>query len=94
MRPMLFRVRIVGPSMEPTLVNGQVAWARAGGLRPGRIAVFPEPGRAGLLVVKRLVRMEQGAWWVAGDNVDASTDSRHYGPVEASSILGTVLGRR
>ncbi len=87
----LIRVRVIGPSMEPALRNGQVRWARRGGLRPGRIAVFVEPGRPGMLSVKRLIREEGTGWWVEGDNREHSLDSRTYGPVPASRILGTII---
>ena len=93
-RPLVFRVRVVGPSMEPALANGQVVWARRGGVRPGRIAVFPEPGRPELMVVKRVVRVHDQGWWVEGDNADASTDSRAYGAIAETAIIGTVIGRR
>jgi nickel-type superoxide dismutase maturation protease len=90
----LFRVRVVGPSMEPALRNGQYCWARLGGLRPGRIAVFAEPGRPNFIVVKRLIRKNSAGWWVEGDNSEASTDSRAFGEVTASHILGTLIGYR
>lgn len=90
----LLRIRVIGPSMEPALRNGQFCWARRGGLRPGRIAVFREPGREELISVKRLVRQEGSLWWVEGDNRDQSTDSRAYGSVDASAFLGTLLRSR
>lgn len=90
----LMRVRVIGPSMEPTLRNGQVCWARRGGLRPGRIGVFAEPGRPGLVSIKRVVRREGEGWWVAGDNPEQSTDSRAFGSVPASAFLGTICWPR
>jgi signal peptidase I len=32
----------------------------------------------------------EGAVWVMGDNRPASRDSRYYGPIQVSSILGTI----
>lgn len=90
----LMRVRVIGPSMEPTLRNGQVCWARRGGLRPGRIGVFAEPARPGLVSIKRLVRREGEGWWVEGDNPEQSTDSRGYGSVPTSAFLGTIIWPR
>lgn len=94
MAALVFRVRVVGPSMEPTLRNGRVAWARRGGVRPGRVGVFVEPGRPGLIVVKRIIRPGDGGWWVEGDAPEVSRDSRHYGPVPDEMFLGSLLGRR
>jgi nickel-type superoxide dismutase maturation protease len=90
----LFRVRVVGPSMEPVLGNGQLCWARRGGHRPGRIAVLMEPGRPDLVVVKRLIRRGAVGWWVEGENPGASTDSRSFGEVPDDQILGTLIGYR
>jgi phage repressor protein C with HTH and peptisase S24 domain len=90
----LFRVRVVGPSMEPVLRNGQICWARKGGHIPGRIAVFIEPGRPDLIAVKRLIRHGSAGWWVEGENSEASTDSRSFGEVPDSHILGTLIGYR
>jgi nickel-type superoxide dismutase maturation protease len=90
----LFRVRVVGPSMEPVLRNGQICWARRGGIKPGRIAVFSEPGRPALIAVKRLMRQGAAGWWVEGENSEASTDSRSFGEVPDSQILGTLIGYR
>lgn len=92
--PLLFRVRVIGPSMEPSLSNGQVVWARRGGVRPGRLVVFEEPGRPGLVVVKRACERRGDGWWVEGDNPDASTDSRTYGPIDDAVIWGSLIGRR
>lgn len=36
-------------------------------------------------------RLEQGMYWVLGDNADNSFDSRQFGPVDQNQILGIVL---
>ena len=90
----LMRVRVIGPSMEPALRNGQVCWVGRGRLRPGHIAVFVEPHRPGLVSIKRIVRREGAGWWVEGDNAEMSTDSRVYGAVAESSFLGRVIWPR
>lgn len=91
MRPILFRVRVVGPSMEPALRNGSTAWGRRGGIAPGRIAAFREPGRPELVAIKRIVEISDDGVWVEGDNPDASRDSRNYGWVPHDFFLGTLL---
>lgn len=90
----LLRVRVVGPSMEPALRNGDwVLVRRNGRVRAGDIVLLAHPERPGLLVVKRLVRREAEGWVVLGDNPGASDDSRRFGPVPASSIVGRVTLR-
>ena len=92
---MVRRIAIIGSSMEPTLHSGDwLLYVRSTRLRPGSIAVFRHPGRSDLVVVKRAVeRHPDGSWWMLGDNPAASEDSRAFGAVPASSILGRVLFR-
>jgi len=61
--------------------------------RPGDVVVVGHPHRPGLRLVKRLLRREAGGWWVEGDHRDASTDSRHFGPVPEPLLLGRVIAR-
>ena len=89
-----FRVLIEGPSMESTLRAGEWWIARRqDAARPGDIVVVEQPGGSGLLMVKRLVRMESSGYWVEGDNPDQSRDSRHFGPVDARLIRGRLVLR-
>ena len=37
------------------------------------------------------IQVPQGHIWVAGDNADASHDSRHYGPVPMALVEGRVM---
>ena len=37
--------------------------------------------------------LPDGQWFVVGDNVPVSIDSRTYGPIAGDSILGIVIGR-
>ena len=69
------RVRIVGPSMAPAMLKDEW-WVvrRTSRVRPGDVALMTHPDRPDLLIVKRLVRREDGGWWVLGDNPDASDD--------------------
>jgi signal peptidase I len=86
-------IRIIGPSMEPTLRNGQIWCASRGRVRPGQLIVFMEPGRPSLLTVKRAASRNPDGWWVAGDNQDMSRDSRDYGPILDSEILAILRFR-
>ena len=87
-------VRIVGPSMEPTIRNGEVYLVRRGGVvRVGDAVLLEHPLRPHLLTVKRAVRREGQGWWVEGDNPDASSDSRTFGVVPEEYIRGVLLVR-
>jgi type IV secretory pathway protease TraF len=48
------------------------------------------PGEAVETAAGRLV-LAPGQWFLLGDNLPESTDSRHIGSVPASSIVGRVL---
>lgn len=89
----VFLVRVIGPSMEPGIRNGDVYVAHrfTGTLRPGQLIVLVNPLRPELLDVKRIIRPSDGGWWVEGDNADFSTDSRHYGAIKATAIRGVLL---
>jgi len=90
----LATVRIVGPSMEPRLRNGEVFLvALRAAVQPGDVALLQHPERPELLTVKRVVRRDEQGWWVEGDNPLESTDSRQFGAVPPESIRGRVLFR-
>jgi nickel-type superoxide dismutase maturation protease len=96
------RVRIDGASMLPTLFPDD--WALVVTPRrysAGDVVVVEHPGRPGYEMVKR-VRGAPGdtvgertlgadEWWVEGDRADASTDSRHFGPVSTTELKGKLV---
>lgn len=88
----LTTVRIIGPSMEPALKNGDCWVVRLGGrVSVGDVVLAVHPLRTGLQIVKRVVRAEGSGWWVEGDNPDSSDDSRSFGPVD--EIVGRLAFR-
>lgn len=85
-------VRVAGPSMVPTLYDGDHLLARRGQRATSGdvvLAHFADTG-AEILVVKRAVRPVAGGWWVASDNPYAGGDSRTHGP---ATILARVVWR-
>lgn len=40
-----------------------------------------------------MIQVPQGHCWLVGDNIPASRDSRHYGPVPLALIHGKVVGK-
>ena len=88
--------------MVPTLLPDD--WcliAKPGSWRRGDVVVVEHPGRPGYEMVKRLTAtsgdridgrvLAAGEFWVVGDHPDASTDSRHFGPVAEDALRARVL---
>lgn len=85
------RVGIRGPSMSPTLSDGDVVLARFGAApAPGDVVLVRWSERPGQLSVKRAEHPDGDGWWVLGDNPDGSTDSRMLGPAH---VVGVVRAR-
>lgn len=87
--------RVSGPSMTPTLVDGDRVLVRYGGaIRPGSVVMLAHPTRDDLLLIKRAVRRQRdGRWWVLGDNPYAGGDSTDFGAVPAELIAARALLR-
>jgi signal peptidase I len=87
----LQRVRVSGPSMAPTLRDGDIALVWLGGrVRPGDVVLARFRSRPDVYVVKRVSRPAEGGWLLASDNPYAGGDSASYGVAE---LLGRVLVR-
>jgi mitochondrial inner membrane protease subunit 1 len=88
--------------MAPTLEPGDWALTTpARRVRVGDVVVVEHPARSGFQMVKRIVAgpgdrapggrdLGAGSWWVQGENLAESTDSRHFGAVERERILARV----
>ena len=93
------RYRVEGESMAPAipagervLVNRAAYWFSAPGA--GDLVVMRDPRKTDRLLVKRIDRSAgEDGWLVLGDNAEASTDSRTFGPVAGELILGKVWFR-
>jgi nickel-type superoxide dismutase maturation protease len=82
------RVTVRGPSMAPTLKDGDVVLVRrARRAKPGDIVLVRWPSRPRQLSIKRVLRE---GYFVVGDNEFASTDSHQLGLAE---VLGVVITR-
>lgn len=83
-------VLVQGPSMLPTLREGDHLLVRRGGrVQPGDVVVARLRERPSLLVVKRAVRPEAGGWLLASDNpaVEGHGLTGGVGDVEARVVL-------
>ena len=100
-RRSVHRVVVTGTSMAPALQPGDrlvvvsVPWSRQPWPRPGDVIAARDPSQASRLLVKRVasVRPDAGTLEVVGDARDHSTDSRAFGPVPRSSIVGRAVYR-
>ena len=54
-------------------------------------AVVVKDPRDGRLLLKRITKIENGKFFVAGDNTKSSTDSRIFGVISKNHILGKVI---
>jgi type IV secretory pathway protease TraF len=88
--------------MEPTLLPGDQALAvSTRHPNKGDVMVVEHPGRPGYEMVKRLTAvpgepvgertLREDEYWVEGDRADASSDSRHFGPVRRDHLKARVV---
>jgi nickel-type superoxide dismutase maturation protease len=80
-------VLVRGPSMAPTLRDGDAVLVRYGGRRPrpGDVVAARFRSRPDLLVIKRVVRADGSGWWLEGDNKFVADDSRTFGVAEVEA---------
>jgi nickel-type superoxide dismutase maturation protease len=88
------RVEVAGGSMRPALEPGdRLLLVRRRSYRPGAVVAVADP-RGGRLLVKRVAAVQpDGRVVVAGDDPDASTDSRTFGPVPRALVRGEAVHR-
>ncbi len=83
--------RVVGDSMRPTYRPGDVLlgarWARP---RVGQVVVALVGDRP---LIKRVAAIDHALIQLAGDNMNESVDSRHFGAIDRSSIRAVIVGR-
>lgn len=85
---MIFFRKIVGKSMLPTLQPGQiVVCLNQLHYKIGDIVVVRRDDRE---VIKRIKNIRFGKYWLVGDNELHSSDSRSFGAVDKSDILGVM----
>lgn len=93
----LVRIEVVGDSMKPTLWPGdRVLALRHCRVAPGDLVVVRDPRHPDRLLVKRVAAVAgdgTGRVTLEGDNPGASTDSRAFGDVEPSAVVGRVVHR-
>jgi len=88
------RLEVTGESMRPELEPGDrvLVWRRRQ-VRDGDVVAARDPRRPARIMVKRVAGRSGDGWLLVGDNPDASTDSRTFGPVSHLLVLGPVFYR-
>jgi nickel-type superoxide dismutase maturation protease len=91
---LLVRVVVEGESMCPTLLPGdRLLVVRTRRVRHGDLVAVLDPRERSRTIVKRVDLVEGDAVTVLGDNTDASTDSRTFGPVDRRDLRGRAIYR-
>ncbi|HEV2809995.1 MAG TPA: nickel-type superoxide dismutase maturation protease [Acidimicrobiales bacterium] len=91
----VIRVEVQGESMAPTLRPGdRMVAVRGLPARKGDIVAARDPRTPSRMLVKRVAAIDADRrLHLAGDDPSASTDSRRFGPVGRSDMVGRVVWR-
>ncbi len=86
----MIRIRkISGKSMLPYLKPGDIAIFRKRSLyNLGDVVLISHNN---LDKVKRITNFNKDKYFVVGDNLQSSTDSRTFGPINKSDIIGKII---
>ncbi len=97
------RFRVSGLSMSPLFMeNEEVIVATESNvldrLEVNDIVVLKHPREVNLLIIKRIHKIivtssHRKQYFVRGDNLRASTDSRHFGLIDENLLIGKVICR-
>ena len=87
----MFMRRVVGNSMAPVLKPGDIVFAK----KIHHLHIYADSiviaSINGKEVIKRVGVVKNGKVFLIGDNKAASTDSRTFGLVPCSAVLGKVV---
>ena len=92
------RVLVDGESMSPTLLPGESLLVQDDFYKyhppqVGDVILLQHPTQPDLVMVKRIHKIKDTEILVLGDNQSKSTDSRDFGFIKNSNILGKVTSK-
>ncbi len=88
------RLEVDGVSMIPTFAPGdRVLVLKTRDVSVGDVVAIEDPQAAQRVLVKRVVGIDRSVVRVEGDNAAASRDSRDFGPVLRTAVIGRVVTR-
>jgi nickel-type superoxide dismutase maturation protease len=88
-------VAVAGHSMEPALREGDWLFVLPPRRPPrvGEVVVLRDPRDRTRLLLKRVAAVGEGEVTVMGDHRDHSTDSRYFGDVPLTDVVGRAAFR-
>ena len=90
-------VELRGDSMSPNFIDGDWLLFRLlpANVRVGKVVLVQRQSDLGtdFLQVKRVTKVNEVGIWVEGDNKSASTDSRSWGALDSTEVIGKLLFR-
>jgi len=93
------RLRVVGNSMLPLFLPGEEILIDPNAYNKSKpeiddVVAIAHPSKSELIIVKRIKEIsEDNQYFLIGDNLVESTDSRHWGTVSQRQIVGKVTNR-
>ncbi|TVY25759.1 Mitochondrial inner membrane protease subunit [Lachnellula hyalina] len=75
-------------SFDSVVVAGEEVIKRVVGMQGDFVVLQDEAGRG-----EKMLQVPEGHCWVVGDNLSASRDSRHFGPMPMAVIKGKVVAK-
>jgi nickel-type superoxide dismutase maturation protease len=91
-------IAVSGNSMNPTFNDGD--WLLFSPIKNlgsrqlpslvGKVVVIERESYPGIHLIKRVTQVVDGCLWVEGDNLDQSSDSRKWGAINPSEVVGKV----
>lgn len=88
----ILKFEIQEESMLPLLKPGNMVLVNKWSTKKiNDLVVLKNPEEKEMLLVKRIKKIEKGKYFVIGDNLKKSRDSRHFGLVKNGKIVGKVF---